>query len=207
MKVLHVFLFLFFVCSITFAQLHETAAQFGLTAKIGYNYETRGTHSQFGMELLAPVSKKINLHYSFSMGTNERQKFAAYTTFGMYIGGWVGEKVFANTANTSDIYNLFFLIAILVPEGVSMRIPLNQNKMIFLVPYLKPLGIDYNLYNDFRWNYCASAGTRIGIFASKNVIITPEICAKYTVRHPSGTGGITNIFAGIGLWVQTSPKE
>jgi hypothetical protein len=203
MKTLHVFLFLFFILNTALAQLDKSVAQIGLTGKMNYNYETQGTHSQFGMELLMPVGEKINLHYGFSMGTNEKQKYAAYTSLGMYVGGWVTEKATRNTAGTVEWVSLFFIITLLIPEGVSAHIPLNQSKTIYLTPYLKPLGTDYNLYNDFRWNYCASAGTRIGIFASKNVMIAPEIGIKYTAQHPSGTGGRTNFFAGVGVWLQT----
>lgn len=207
MKILHCFLCLVFLIRTVYAQLDKSVAQIGLTGKIGYNYETRGTHSQFGMELLIPVGEKINLHYGFSMGTNENQKYAAYTSLGMYVGGWVAERATRNSAGTTDWLGLFFIITMLMPEGVSAHIPLNQSKTIYLTPYLKPLGTDYNLYNDFRWNYCASAGTRIGIFASKKVMIAPEIAAKYTFQHPSGTGGRTNIFAGIGIWLQMKGEE
>lgn len=202
MKILHLFFFLLFIFSSTFAQLDKSVAQIGLTGKMNYNYETQGTHSQFGMEFLVPVGEKINLHYSFSMGTNEKQKYAAYTSLGMYAGGWVANRAFVSSVRAADWLGLFLLITFLMPEGVSTHIPINQSKTVYLTPYIKPLGTDYNLYNDFRWNYCASAGTRIGIFASKNTIIAPEIGVKYTAKHPSGTGGHTNLFGGIGIWFQ-----
>lgn len=207
MKTLYLLLFLFFTFSNTFAQLDKSVAQIGLTGKMNYNYETQGTHSQFGMEFLLPLGEKINLHYSFSMGTNEKQKYAAYTSLGMYTGGWVAARATRNSANSGDWLGLFLIISLLMPEGVSIHVPINQSKTIYFTPYIKPFGTDYNLYNDFRWNYCASAGTRIGIFASKNVMIVPEIGAKYTVQHPSGTGGRTNLFAGIGLWFQMKGEE
>lgn len=189
------------------AQLDKSAPQVGLTAKMYYNPITQGKHSQFGMEFLVPVGEKINLHYSFSMGTNESQKYAAYTSLGMYVGGWVSNKVIQDSSSTGDLLSLFFIISLLVPEGISIHIPLNQSKKIYLAPYLKPLGTDYNLYNDVRWNYCMSSGMRLGIFASKNALIAPELGIKYTFQHPSGTGGRTNIYAGIGIWLQIGNNE
>jgi len=207
MKSVHIHILLFFVVSTAFAQLDKSVAQIGLTAKMNYNYETQNTHSQFGMEFLAPVGEKINLHYSFSMGTNETQKYAAYTSLGMYVGGWVIDRTTRNGATGGDWLGLFLIITLLIPEGVSAHIPLNQAKTLYITSYIKPFGMDYNLYNDTRWNYCASAGTRIGFFASKNVMIAPEIGAKYTFQHPSGTGGRTNIFAGIGVWLQMKGED
>lgn len=206
MRTLSFFLFIFSF-GIVCAQLDKSAAFVGLTGRMAYNYQTGGTHSQFGMELLVPVGEKVNLHYSFSMGTNEYRKYAAYTSLGMYVGGWVVDKSLASSASTGDWLGLFLLISAAIPEGISVHVPLNQSKTIFLTPYIKPFGTDYNLYNDFRWNYCVSAGTRIGIFASKEIVIAPELGVKYTLAHPSGTGGQTNIYAGIGLWLHTKNEN
>jgi hypothetical protein len=114
----------------------------------------------FGLQIEAPVSKRMYVNYHFGMGTTSEGGLYVHAP----LGAAGGCALFVDALEGEKGLGWVGVLLCLVPEGITYRIPVGR-KLEFL-PYFNPLQCDYRIrestYGE-EFNLSGDAGLRVAV--------------------------------------------
>lgn len=143
----------------------------------------------FGLEYF-PL-KKLGLFYNFTLGINQEKQFAAHTPTGIPVAG--AGFILAFTSGdepTARLLAYLSIISLLIPEGITYQVWHDEN--ISIIPFIGPLGIDYNPGGEKDFPLTGTAGVRFRCRINNKFTIMPMAGGKMIYKNAK-----PGIFAGL----------
>jgi hypothetical protein len=135
--------------------------------------------------------KKLGLYYNFILGINQEKQFSAHTPTGIPVAGAGFLLAFTSGDEPTARFLAFAsIISILMPEGITYQAWHDEN--ITIIPFIGPLGIDYNPGGERDFPLTGTAGIRFRCRIRNNFTIMPMAGAKMIYKNAK-----TGIFAGL----------
>jgi hypothetical protein len=149
----------------------------------------------YGIQASYFATDRLSLDYSLSY---------VYVPFGtsyFKLYGGAALAGYGTTLTTQSVYNNGYwgllLLTLIIPEGVSYHIPVNNQMTIS--PYLNLLTVDIS--NQY-WRMSNTAGVRFNLVLNETFNVAPYACLLVQYRQNSVGGSVGGFGAGVlGRWV------